>query len=253
MKRVYGKPVRELIREYVEKLDSDQRAEAGEAGQDVRFTRQDLLNWFQDNYPKVKRGTINAHLSLMSTNSRSRIHHNPKADGSDDLLYQEDSSTFRRYDPSVDPAPIRAGSEPAAEYNEENEDESREFAYERDLKNYLSKNLQKLEQGLKLFEDDGVNGIEFPVGGRYIDILAVDGDENLVVIELKVSRGYDRVVGQLLRYMAWIEKNQAEEGQRIRGIIVAREISDDLKLATSRVTDIDLYEYELTLAFNRRD
>jgi len=67
------------------------------------------------------------------------------------------------------------------------------------------------------------------------------------VIELKVSRGYDRVVGQLMRYMAWIRKNQAEAGQQVRGIIVAREISEDLWLACSLLADVKLLEYELSL------
>jgi RecB family endonuclease NucS len=40
--------------------------------------------------------------------------------------------------------------------------------------------------------------LEFSAGDRYIDILAVDAQGSFVVIELKVSRGYDRVIGQLL-------------------------------------------------------
>jgi len=31
----------------------------------------------------------------------------------------------------------------------------------------------------------------------------------------------------VMRYMAWIRKNQAEPGQQVRGVIVAREISED--------------------------
>ncbi|MFZ4665357.1 MAG: endonuclease NucS domain-containing protein, partial [Prochlorotrichaceae cyanobacterium] len=86
---------------------------------------------------------------------------------------------------------------------------STEFAYESDLRDYLAKNLQVIEPGLMLYEEEGITGVEFPVGGRFIDILAVDSNGDFVVIELKVSRGYDRVIGQLLRYMAWIQKNQA--------------------------------------------
>lgn len=69
----------------------------------------------------------------------------------------------------------------------------------------------------------------------------------LVVIELKVSRGYDRVVGQLMRYMAWIRMNQAEPDQQVRGIIVARAISEDLLLAYSLLADVRLFKYELSL------
>jgi RecB family endonuclease NucS len=89
------------------------------------------------------------------------------------------------------------------------------------------------------------------VGGRFIDILAVDSEKRLVVIELKVSRGYDRVVGQLLRYMAWIQKHHAEPGQAVRGIIAAREISDDLKLACSYLPAVSLYEYELSVSLRK--
>ena len=120
-------------------------------------------------------------------------------------------------------------------------------------KNYLAKNLSVIEAGLKLYEDEEIKGIEFPVGGRFIDILAVDSNGKLVVIELKVSKGYDRVVGQLMRYMAWIQKNQAESGQQVRGIIVAREISEDLKLACSLLPDVHLFEYELSLTLKRVD
>ena len=64
-----------------------------------------------------------------------------------------------------------------------------EFAFERDLQNFLVKNLHLIEDGLKLLhEEDGITGVEYPVGGRRIDILAVDKDGALVVIELKVSK-----------------------------------------------------------------
>jgi len=74
-----------------------------------------------------------------------------------------------------------------------------------------------------------------------------------VVIELKVSRGYDRVVGQLMRYMAWIGKNLAEPTQKVRGIIVAREISEDLLLACSLLANVQLFEHELSLTLQQVD
>ncbi len=47
--------------------------------------------------------------------------------------------------------------------------------------------------------------------------------------------------------MAWIEKNQADPDQKVRGIIVAREISEDLILATTLMTRVQLFEYKLSL------
>ena len=89
------------------------------------------------------------------------------------------------------------------------------------------------------------------MGSRYIDILALDKDNNYVVIELKVSRGYDRVVGQILRYIAWVKKYHVDVGQNVRGIIIARQISVDLLLACSEITNIDLFEYELSISLNK--
>ena len=70
-------------------------------------------------------------------------------------------------------------------------------------------------------------------------------------MELKVSKGYDRVVGLILRYMAWIRKNQADEGQKVRGVIIARKISEDILLACSEIANIDLYEYGLSVSLTR--
>jgi hypothetical protein len=42
---------------------------------------------------------------------------------------------------------------------------------------------------------------------------AVVAENRLVVIELKVSRGYDSVVGQLLRYMEWIKGTTPSHGK----------------------------------------
>lgn len=220
------------------------------------FTRQEILAWFQEHYPKLKRGTVNAHLIVMSTNAPSRVHHNLRPKGADDLLFQIDGSSFRLYVKDSDPPPIYkldTGSETSedADNAEDTQPEAHEFAYENDLKNFLASNLGVIRPNLSVYQDGDITGVEFPVGNRRIDILAVEDDSDLVVIELKVSKGYDRAVGQLLRYMGWIEQNLAEPGQKVKGMIIARSISDDLRLATSRVTDVELYEYELSISLNK--
>ena len=40
---------------------------------------------------------------------------------------------------------------------------AKEFALERDLRKYLSKNLGLIEPGLRLYEEEEITGIEFPV------------------------------------------------------------------------------------------
>ncbi len=242
---IYDKPVRILMKDMINDL--------GIKKGDI-LTKGQAISWFRDNYPKIKLATITAHLTRLSINAPSRIHYSARPKD-DDVLYQIDGSHFRLYDPENDPTPIHEKLTPEERLSvlcgelEEPEELAyeREFAYEKDLQNFLAKNLEIIESGLRLYEEEGIKGIEFPVGGRFIDILALDKDNNYVVIELKVSKGYDRVVGQILRYMAWIKKNQAEESQKVRGIIVAREISEDLLLACSSIPNVELCEYELSI------
>jgi len=213
------------------------------------FKRQELYDWFNKNYPEVKKGTLYGHLVKLSVNASSRKHHYFRADGSDDILYQTDTDTFRLYNKETDNKPEPSEIEPT------DEEKGQEFIYEKDLQNFLARNMSIIEPGLKLYEDEETkkNGLEYPVDRRYIDILALDKNDNFVVIELKVSRGYDKVVGQLLRYKNWIKRNIAENSQSVRGIIICKEITDDLLLACDGLDDIELFDYELFLKLHKRE
>jgi endonuclease len=242
---IYDKPVKFIFKEMIKNLN----VQKGDI-----LKREQFMSWFQKNYSKIKDATVSAHMLKMSTNAPSRIHYNVNPNGEDDLLYQIDTQTFRLYDSSLDPAPIYKKNGPIKlppPIEPIDEGETSEFAYEKDLQNYLAKNLNKIENGLKLYDDEGIPGLEYPVGNRFVDILALDSQNNFVVIELKVSRGYDRVIGQILRYIAWIKKNRAEDNQSVRGIIIGREISEDLQLACSQVPGIDLYEYQLSVSLKK--
>ncbi len=260
MPSIYDKSTRELVEEFIKKFTPPSEEGLGLAkrkplSEGGHFSRKEIVLWFEKNYPKIKKTTINAHLTVKSINAPSRIHHRLRPNGADDLFFQIDKKNFRLYIKEKDPEPIYpSNTDDGPEDNDsdiEEEKNNQVFAYENDLKNFLSKNLDVIEDGLKLYEDEDITGIEFPVGGRFIDILAVDENDSLAVIELKVSKGYDRVIGQLLRYMAWIEKNLALPRQAVRGMIIANHISEDLKLATSRINDVSLYEYELSLKLRK--
>lgn len=240
---IYESPVRVLIKEMIAELAPHL---------DKTFSREDATNWFKDRYPKINVGTITAHLIRFSINAPSRLHHNPRVD--EDMLYQINSSRFRLFNPETDGLPLHSIADVSNIIDNKKvaasdavSAETSAFAYEKDLQNFLAKNLTKLESGLRLYTEEGITGLEFPVDGRFIDILAVDDKNNLVVVELKVSKGHERVVGQILRYMAWIEKNLAEADQKVRGIIVAREISEDIKLACMYLPQVKVYEYQLSV------
>ncbi|MCI0407265.1 MAG: endonuclease NucS [Acidobacteria bacterium] len=132
----------------------------------------------------------------------------------------------------------------------EEEAEEQAFRYETDLRHALADNLGVVEKGLTLYQEDGRTGEEFPAGDRYVDILARDARGDFVVLELKVSRGHERALGQLLYYVAWVRRHLAA-GRRTRGIIVAREISDELRLACEAVPDVELFEYEMRVTVRK--
>lgn len=253
---IYDKPTRALLKDM---LDSW----ALKPGQVFTATR--AVAWFADHYPKLKETSIRAHLVQASTNDPSRLHHR-STDASDDLLVKVAPAQFRLYEPGRDPAPIHelvAGDvereeslalAEAADVDEDGEATpgSSEFLLEKDLQRYLAENLECVEAGLKLYECDDLRGVEFEAGGgRRIDILAQDKHGAFVVLELKVSRGYDRVVGQILRYMNWVRKEMAAPGQRVRGIVVCRTMSEDLRLACSDLKDVELFEYELSVTVKK--
>ena len=252
---LYGKPVWGLLIEFADETLSIEGS---------TFSPQDAIRWFQPKYPNVKKATINAHIRMMSTNVKSRLYWSPREHHN--VFYSLGGGTYRRYQPTQDASPIMTtddvspseGEDDARQTeiftSEEAEEgvvtEGAEFAYERDLQNYLVKNLGLIEPGLRLYNEDGITGREYPVGGRRIDILAVDGDGALVVIELKVSRGHDQVIGQILWYLGWIKANLAEEGQGVRGIIIAKDISEGLRLACSMTQDISLREYKISFSLD---
>jgi hypothetical protein len=123
------------------------------------------------------------------------------------------------------------------------------FALEEQLRDYLAENLGILEAGLSLWPVENGDAVEFQVDeqgpSRRIDILARDKSGSPVVIELKVSRGHERTVGQALYYRARVK--HLFHVQRVRIFIVAAEISSELKAAASEVPDVLLFEYSLAV------
>jgi hypothetical protein len=138
------------------------------------------------------------------------------------------------------------GPETRPEAESEDEEGDQQFAAESDLRDFLAKNLPCIEPGLRPYQVGERFGVEFPVEGGYIDILAVDRDDRFVVIELKVGRGRNKAVGQLLYYMGWVDKHLGKAP--CRGMIIAKEIPDDLVLTVQRVPSVQLYRYNLSVS-----
>jgi len=129
------------------------------------------------------------------------------------------------------------------------------FALEKHLEDFLVQNWKQTELGKKydVFEEEGeLVGQQYPSDTGPIDILAVSKDKReLLVVELKKGRISDVVVGQIQRYMGYVKDELAEEGQKVRGVIIALE--DDIKLrrALSVTQDIDFYTYTISFKLTK--
>ncbi|RMM66672.1 putative nuclease of the RecB family [Pseudomonas savastanoi pv. glycinea] len=60
----------------------------------------------------------------------------------------------------------------------------------------------------------------------------------------------DRAIGQISRYMGWIKKNLAK-GKMVKGVIVAKSISSNLRHAIVAVPNVSLFEYEVAFSLNQ--
>lgn len=123
------------------------------------------------------------------------------------------------------------------------------FALEKHLEDFLVANWDNTPLGRthRVFEDSGeVVGQQYPSDTGPIDILAIshDGTE-LLVVELKRGRASDTVVGQIQRYMGFVQGELAEPHQSVRGAIIALDDDTKIQRALSVAPNIDFYRYEV--------
>ena len=123
------------------------------------------------------------------------------------------------------------------------------FALERHLEDFLVRNWTSTILGREydIYEEEGENiGQQYPSDTGPIDILAISKDKReLLVVELKKGRASDAVLGQIQRYMGYVLGELAEDGQTVKGLIIALE--DDLRLrrALQVTSNISFYRYEV--------
>ena len=114
------------------------------------------------------------------------------------------------------------------------------FGLEKFLSDFLVYNWEQtsIRQRYELYEEDGDIAQEYHTPIGRIDLLARDRDNaDWVVIELKRGRSSDVVVGQLLRYMGWVQEDLAGEGEAVRGVVIAGDADDRLRYALKPLTD----------------
>lgn len=120
---------------------------------------------------------------------------------------------------------------------------------ERAVEDYLENHLDvigtKIDAKLKLVKD----GRQYSTTVGPIDLLTIDTKTGeYVVIELKKGRSADKVYGQCSRYMGWVRKNLVDDGAKVHGVIVARQIDNKLKATRdAHDTKVHLIEFEMKI------
>lgn len=107
------------------------------------------------------------------------------------------------------------------------------------LEDFVVLQLQEIEPGLKLLERQ----LSTPAGR--LDLLCQDALGRYVVVELKRQQGTDQVVGQILRYMGWVQENYASD--KVRGIIVVGKKDTMMSYAVKAVPNIQAKEFKLSI------
>ena len=139
---IYDRPTKSLMADWAkDNLKPDQV-----------FSKSDVVPWFAQHYPKIKRNNVGMEVEAMSINNPVRKHHPSVKPGSGhDLFFKLGPDRYRLRNPGTDGQPLykadleKDGGDAVSsvEQIEADTDEGgSEFAYERDLQNYLAKNLQ---------------------------------------------------------------------------------------------------------------
>jgi restriction system protein len=124
------------------------------------------------------------------------------------------------------------------------------FVLEKHLEDFLVSNwsLTELGKDYDVFEEEGeIIGQQFQSDTGPIDILAISKDKKtLLVVELKKGRASDSVVGQIQRYMGYVKEELAENGQTVKGVIIALEDDRRIRRSLSVAQNIEFYRYQIS-------
>ncbi|MBE4720511.1 endonuclease NucS domain-containing protein [Pseudarthrobacter sp. AB1] len=131
------------------------------------------------------------------------------------------------------------------------------FQMEKQLEDFLVHNWRStaLGQEYDIYTEDGQPvGQQYPTDTGPMDILAISKDKTrLLVVELKRGRASDSVVGQIQRYMGFVQDALLEPGQSVEGVIIAQE--DDLRIrrALSMARNIRFMKYRVEFHLEAAD
>ena len=124
------------------------------------------------------------------------------------------------------------------------------FALERQLEEFLLENWNRTplakEWAIFTTPDDPEAGNQYPTDVGRIDILAIHKTQpRFLVVELKRNQSTDQTVGQALRYVGWVKKHLAKDGQSVEALIVAHKVETAARYAILTLPNVMMMTYEV--------
>lgn len=145
---------------------------------------------------------------------------------------------------------IGGNAPPVIVSNDASVEDAAAFVMEKHLEDFLVQNWSNTELGKEydIYEEDGERvGQQYATDTGPLDVLAISKDKkSLLVVELKKGRASDAVVGQVLRYMGYVQEELAEPGQAVRGVIIALDDDQRIRRALAVVPNIEFYRYQIS-------
>lgn len=122
------------------------------------------------------------------------------------------------------------------------------FVLEKHLEDFIIENWDNIELGkrFELIDHEGdMVSQQYRTDIGIIDILAIEKKSGkYVIIELKRNQTSDDTIGQLCRYMAWVEENLSN-GKESKGIIITGKYDKRLDYAARKIRDVEMYIYKI--------
>lgn len=129
------------------------------------------------------------------------------------------------------------------------------FYMEAQLEDFLIHNWDETDLGKTydlIYEDGELISQQYKTDIGRIDILARNkATGSHVVVELKRNQTSDDTVGQILRYMGWVEEKLNDSG--VTGLIIAGGFDPKLDYAIKRVSGVSVYSYKVSFELNKHE